>query len=120
MAQWKSYLFLDSLLLAWLSFTSTVQCLWLLFIADDAAISAQVRNHFRSRTPPEIEEHCTRYQIKLQIHIGSKSLKKSQNETLLEFISKVYDKKVTSCGVNTTLQTCYLTKGFFSSVFFVY
>ena len=26
--------------------------LWLLFIADDAAISAQVRNHFRSR-PPE-------------------------------------------------------------------
>ena len=39
---------------------------------------------------------------------------------LLEFISKLYDKKVTSCGVNTTLQTCYLTKGFFSSVFFVY
>ena len=39
---------------------------------------------------------------------------------LLEIISKHYDKKVTSCGVNTTFQTCYLTKGFFFSVFFVY
>ena len=38
---------------------------------------------------------------------------------LLEIISKHYDKKVTSCGVNTTFQTCYPTKGF-TSLFSLY